>query len=165
MGRYNRPPRSPPPTDLSLFLGIFELIASIIIFIMGITMLKMDRAKAKWRVKLERAFEGQRQSLGDFRYFYSCLYLGTNSLSVQMPTEVPSLENGSSSSCPLLLSFVRVWKLSFSSAVSPSDSLQPPSRLLPLLESFVVSSVVTSSTLSPVVLVCIHFNWFRVLSH
>ena len=42
---------------------------------MGITMLKMDRAKAKWRVKLERAFEGQRQSLGDFRYFIPVLAL------------------------------------------------------------------------------------------
>ena len=27
---------------------------------MGVTMLKMDRAKAKWRVKLQRAFEGKR---------------------------------------------------------------------------------------------------------
>ena len=42
-------------------LGIFELIAAIIIFVMGVTMLKMDRAKAKWRVKLQRAFEGKRQ--------------------------------------------------------------------------------------------------------
>ncbi|KAI0065292.1 Ftr1 protein [Artomyces pyxidatus] len=39
--------------------GSFELIACIIIFVMGITMLKMDRAKAKWRVKLQLAFEGQ----------------------------------------------------------------------------------------------------------
>lgn len=30
------------------------------IFVMGITMLKMDRAKAKWRVKLQKAFDGQR---------------------------------------------------------------------------------------------------------
>lgn len=29
------------------------------IFVMGITMLKMDRAKAKWRVKLQKAFDGQ----------------------------------------------------------------------------------------------------------
>ncbi|EEB93586.1 hypothetical protein MPER_07729, partial [Moniliophthora perniciosa FA553] len=36
---------------------IFELIASIVIFIMGITMLKMDRAKAKWRIKLHHAFD------------------------------------------------------------------------------------------------------------
>jgi hypothetical protein len=27
------------------------------IFVMGLTMLKMDRAKAKWRVKLQLAFE------------------------------------------------------------------------------------------------------------
>ncbi|KAK0204181.1 Ftr1 protein [Desarmillaria ectypa] len=43
-----------------LWEGIFELIACIMIFVMGVTMLKMDRAKAKWRVKLERAFEGKR---------------------------------------------------------------------------------------------------------
>ncbi|KAJ7698669.1 iron permease FTR1/Fip1/EfeU [Mycena rosella] len=42
----------------NLWEGIFELIASIMIFVMGVTMLKMDRAKAKWRVKLERAFSG-----------------------------------------------------------------------------------------------------------
>jgi len=43
----------------SLWEGIFELIASLMIFVMGITMLKMDRAKAKWRVKLQKAFEGK----------------------------------------------------------------------------------------------------------
>lgn len=32
------------------------------IFAMGITMLKLDRAKAKWRVKLQRAFSDQRLS-------------------------------------------------------------------------------------------------------
>ncbi|KAI0790434.1 Ftr1 protein [Abortiporus biennis] len=42
-----------------LWEGIFELIACLLIFVMGITMLKMDRAKAKWRVKLQRAFEGK----------------------------------------------------------------------------------------------------------
>ncbi|PPQ87567.1 hypothetical protein CVT25_005823 [Psilocybe cyanescens] len=42
-----------------LWEGIFELVASLMIFVMGITMLKMDRAKAKWRVKLSRAFEGK----------------------------------------------------------------------------------------------------------
>lgn len=31
------------------------------IFVMGITMLKMDRAKAKWRIKLQKAFDGQRE--------------------------------------------------------------------------------------------------------
>ncbi|THH08994.1 hypothetical protein EW146_g8815 [Bondarzewia mesenterica] len=39
--------------------AIFELISAIIIFVMGITMLKLDRAKAKWRVKLQHAFEGK----------------------------------------------------------------------------------------------------------
>ncbi|KAJ6572030.1 iron permease FTR1/Fip1/EfeU [Mycena capillaripes] len=43
-----------------LWEGIFELIAAIMIFIMGVTMLKMDRAKAKWRIKLEKAFSGAR---------------------------------------------------------------------------------------------------------
>ncbi|KAF9809805.1 hypothetical protein IEO21_07248 [Rhodonia placenta] len=42
-----------------LWEGIFEVIASLIIFVMGVTMLKMDRAKAKWRVKLQRAFSGK----------------------------------------------------------------------------------------------------------
>ncbi|TFY61301.1 hypothetical protein EVJ58_g4595 [Rhodofomes roseus] len=42
-----------------LWEGIFSLIASVIIFIMGVTMLKMDRAKAKWRIKLQRAFSGE----------------------------------------------------------------------------------------------------------
>ncbi|TFY82855.1 hypothetical protein EWM64_g1164 [Hericium alpestre] len=39
--------------------GTFELIAAIIIFIMGVTMLKLDRAKTKWRIKLTQAFEGK----------------------------------------------------------------------------------------------------------
>jgi len=43
-----------------LWEGIFELIAALMIFVMGVTMLKMDRAKAKWRVKLEKAFSGAR---------------------------------------------------------------------------------------------------------
>lgn len=44
---------------LFAYAGIFSLIASLIIFVMGVTMLKMDRAKAKWRIKLQRAFSGQ----------------------------------------------------------------------------------------------------------
>lgn len=47
-----------------LWEGIFELIASIIIFVMGVSMLKMDRAKAKWRVKLQRAFSGRTADKG-----------------------------------------------------------------------------------------------------
>jgi high-affinity iron transporter len=43
-----------------LWEGIFSLIASILIFIVGITMLKMDKTKAKWRVKLQNAFDGKR---------------------------------------------------------------------------------------------------------
>jgi len=34
------------------------------IFVMGVTMLKMDRAKAKWRVKLQRAFSGEQVDRG-----------------------------------------------------------------------------------------------------
>ncbi|KAG7441405.1 iron permease FTR1 [Guyanagaster necrorhizus] len=44
-----------------LWEGIFELIASLMIFVMGLTMLKMDRAKAKWRIKLQKAFDGSRE--------------------------------------------------------------------------------------------------------
>ncbi|KAH9942897.1 iron permease FTR1 [Amylocystis lapponica] len=43
----------------NLWEGIFQLIASIIIFVMGVTILKIDRAKIKWRVKLRRAFSGK----------------------------------------------------------------------------------------------------------
>jgi high-affinity iron transporter len=43
-----------------LWEGIFEIIACVMIFVMGITMLKMDRAKAKWRVKLQNAFDGKK---------------------------------------------------------------------------------------------------------
>lgn len=39
--------------------GVFNLIACILIFVMGLTMLRMDRAKEKWRVKLADAFEGK----------------------------------------------------------------------------------------------------------
>ncbi|EJF63923.1 Ftr1 protein [Dichomitus squalens] len=48
----------------ALWEGIFSLVASLIIFAMGIGMLKMDRAKAKWRVKLQRAFAGKAESRG-----------------------------------------------------------------------------------------------------
>ena len=54
--------RRPTNANLAFCTGIFELIACLMIFVMGITMLKMDRAKAKWRVKLQKAFAGQRAS-------------------------------------------------------------------------------------------------------
>lgn len=44
----------------ALWEGIFELVAAIMIFIMGVSMLKMDSSKAKWRIKLQRAFDRQR---------------------------------------------------------------------------------------------------------
>ncbi|KIM42144.1 hypothetical protein M413DRAFT_444611 [Hebeloma cylindrosporum] len=43
-----------------LWEGIFRLIACLMIFVMGVTMLKMDRAKATWRIKLQRAFDGKK---------------------------------------------------------------------------------------------------------
>ncbi|KAG8962839.1 high-affinity iron permease [Tulasnella sp. 425] len=36
--------------------GTFNLIAAILIFVMGLTMLRIDQAKAKWRAKLHKAF-------------------------------------------------------------------------------------------------------------
>ncbi|KAI6021057.1 iron permease FTR1 [Pisolithus marmoratus] len=42
-----------------LWEGIFQLIAALMIFVMGVTMLKMDRAKATWRAKLTQAFSGE----------------------------------------------------------------------------------------------------------
>ncbi|KAA1088708.1 high-affinity iron permease [Puccinia graminis f. sp. tritici] len=40
-----------------LWEGIFSLIASGMIFVMGITMMRMERSKIKWRLKLSKAFE------------------------------------------------------------------------------------------------------------
>ncbi|KAM0755041.1 iron permease FTR1 [Meredithblackwellia eburnea MCA 4105] len=37
--------------------GVFSLVAAIIIFVMGITMLRIDRSKIKWQQKLEGAFD------------------------------------------------------------------------------------------------------------
>ena len=50
--------------------GIFSLIASLMILVMGLSMLKMDRAKAKWRVKLQAAFSSKRGSflLGVYKH-------------------------------------------------------------------------------------------------
>ncbi|KAJ3812997.1 Ftr1 protein [Lentinula aff. lateritia] len=48
-----------------LWEGIFDVIASLMIFVMGVSMLKMDRGlynfdtKAKWRLKLQKAFDGR----------------------------------------------------------------------------------------------------------
>jgi high-affinity iron transporter len=42
---------------INYLTGIFSLIACIMIFVMGITMLRMDRAKLKWKRKLEKAFD------------------------------------------------------------------------------------------------------------
>ncbi|KAI5475027.1 iron permease FTR1 [Pseudohyphozyma bogoriensis] len=37
--------------------GTFSLIACIIIFVMGVTMMKIDRSKVKWQIKLAKAFD------------------------------------------------------------------------------------------------------------
>jgi len=39
--------------------GSFELIAAIMIYVMGLSMMKLDRAKTKWRIKLQKSFEGK----------------------------------------------------------------------------------------------------------
>jgi high-affinity iron transporter len=44
--------------------GTFSIIASLLIFIMSIGMLKLNRAKAKWRIKLQHAFEGDNHGEG-----------------------------------------------------------------------------------------------------
>ncbi|KAJ3713162.1 iron permease FTR1 [Lentinula raphanica] len=48
-----------------LWEGIFDIIASLMIFVMGVSMLKMDRAKAKWRLKLQKAFDGRTKGDND----------------------------------------------------------------------------------------------------
>ncbi|KAH9816728.1 iron permease FTR1/Fip1/EfeU [Melampsora americana] len=40
-----------------LWEGIFSIVACCMIFIMGITMMRMDRAKVKWRLQLSKAFD------------------------------------------------------------------------------------------------------------
>ena len=45
-----------------LWEGTFSLLASILIFFVGVAMLKMDGAMAKWRTKLRDAFEGKGSS-------------------------------------------------------------------------------------------------------
>ncbi|CAE6492923.1 unnamed protein product [Rhizoctonia solani] len=45
--------------------GVFSLIASILILVMALAMLRMDRAKAKWRRKLSHAFAAKGDSSSD----------------------------------------------------------------------------------------------------
>ncbi|KAG8958710.1 high-affinity iron permease [Tulasnella sp. 419] len=42
--------------------GVFNLVASLIIFPMALTMLRVDKAKSKWRVKLQKAFLEEQNS-------------------------------------------------------------------------------------------------------
>lgn len=60
------PPFLPISPDMSL--GIFELIASVMIFVMGVTMLKMENARTKWRIKLQNAFNTQRMPVFDAQH-------------------------------------------------------------------------------------------------
>ena len=50
------------PKFHSAMLGVFELVAALMIFAMGVTMLKMENARTKWRIKLQSAFNNQRKS-------------------------------------------------------------------------------------------------------
>ncbi|KAG9097683.1 high-affinity iron permease, partial [Ceratobasidium sp. 370] len=44
--------------------GVFSLIASILILVMALAMLRMDRATVKWRGKLEQAFNARNNNRG-----------------------------------------------------------------------------------------------------
>ncbi|POV96254.1 hypothetical protein PSTT_15753 [Puccinia striiformis] len=68
-----------------LWEGIFSLIASGMIFVMGITMMRIDRSKIKWRIKLSKAFEQENiidgdgdgpQTFSKFRRVVSMLSVG-----------------------------------------------------------------------------------------
>lgn len=41
----------------ALWEGVFSVVASVIIYLMGLAFLKMDRSRIKWRVKLSDAFD------------------------------------------------------------------------------------------------------------
>ncbi|CED82573.1 Iron permease FTR1 [Phaffia rhodozyma] len=43
----------------ALWEGIFSIVASGVIMVMGIAFLRLDRARAKWRIKLQAAFNQQ----------------------------------------------------------------------------------------------------------
>ncbi|PVG00320.1 iron permease FTR1 [Serendipita vermifera] len=43
-------------TNEEIWEGVFNLVAAILIFIIGLAMLRMDTARARWRRKLEAAF-------------------------------------------------------------------------------------------------------------
>lgn len=43
--------------------GVFALVASIMIWVMALGFLRMDRAKLKWKIKLEKAFVKQQDKL------------------------------------------------------------------------------------------------------
>jgi high-affinity iron transporter len=95
--------------------GIFSLVASVIIMPIAITMLKMDRAKAKWRLKLQKAFEGKREWPRFLTIF--ALLLST---AIQRPMQLPVQNGGSSSYCPLLPCCVRVRIYAYNGASTSS---------------------------------------------
>ncbi|KAF8595733.1 iron permease FTR1 [Ceratobasidium sp. AG-I] len=45
--------------------GVFSLIASLLILVMGLAMLRMDRAKTKWRGKLQHALSAKSDNTSD----------------------------------------------------------------------------------------------------
>lgn len=50
-----------------LWEGIFSLIASVIITLMGAAMLRVSKLQEKWRVKLAKAFENKETAPTDFK--------------------------------------------------------------------------------------------------
>ena len=110
---------------------------------MGIGMLKLNRAKAKWRVKLEHAFNGQGTDL--FSIAIVTLYQFVCKVTVVRVARA----NGHSSCFLWSPSCARAWRPSFLSEASPWASQQHPSQLRLLLALCVVLSAASLSTLSP----------------
>jgi hypothetical protein len=110
-------------------------------------MLKLNRAKAKWRVKFQQAFEGQGTNLFFARYPPECQSV--------CKAPVAARENGHSSCCLLSPSCARAWKLSFLSEAFPWASQQSPSQLPLLLALYAALSAALLSIPSPAVPVSI----------
>lgn len=111
------------------------------IFVMGITMLKVDRAKTKWRIKLQRAFDGKRT-----RSSATKLILLNNM--IQRSTVAPRQENGRCLSFPLSLFYEKDWRPSYLLVVSPLANRQQLFLLLLLSVSSADWSAASSYTLS-----------------
>ena len=140
-----------PPSVQYLSIGVFELIASLVIFVMGVTMLRLDRAKVKWRVKLQHAFQGDRELISLLHFtvhIQPFIITGVDKrtksgkwvlfilpfITVLREGIAPS----SSSSLDHIQLFSQVWKLSSSSVVYLLANPQHRSPLLPSSASSVV---------------------------